>query len=449
MTSINPGTADGVATDVPPLPLSSAADAPRVRAGTAVLILVGFGLVVRLLTLLALHVLTRGGEINDDYRLYAALIRQPFVLITGDGWGAKELEEAGIYAPLVPLQLWFPGKLLSDWLGPVLGRRLGMLVYDTVALAMALRAAFHVAGVPRGWRGWSAAALLTVLPASVGASVVWGQEDTATALWSAAALACLVWVGPLAGMLVAGAGLFTSKLFFVVLMLGIWLAAPPSQRRRLALAGAAWVAAFGVFLWARWMASGFLYPDYHYNKMSNSPSVWALYYLLVDPITVDDPIRPYVKLLVAVVMLTFVAVAWRRSNRVGLTPWGAVVAAHAVFFASFIGIHPEHYQWFLPFLIVFAWDALHRRRRLAFLLAVGVTYVAYAYKFAYGLRGPPGQTAGGKQAIRDLFERYAGFDLHWLQVALVFVSIGWLLLLAREALRMGPREDASIGERAI
>jgi hypothetical protein len=199
------------------------------------------------------------------------------------------------------------------------------------------------------------------------------------------------------------------------------------------------------------MSSGFIYPDYHYNAMSNSPSVWALYYLLVEPLMFDDPIRPYVKLLVAVAMLAFTALAWRRARRGGtLSPWSAVVAAHCVFFASFIGIHPEHYQWFLPFLIVFAWDAFRRRRRFAFALAVGITYLAYAYKIVYGLRGPPGQTAGGKQAIRDLFERYAGFNLYWMQVALAVATLAALLLLAREALRTDPRETTSTaGERAI
>jgi hypothetical protein len=412
------------------------------RAVAATFILLGFGLAVRLAVLAVLHAVTGGSEINDDYHLYEAMIRHPLMLVSGHGFEA--LGDGGIYAPLVPLHLWFPGKFLGDWLGPVLGRRLGMLAYDMAALAIALRVAFRVAGPPRGWKSWCAAGLLAMLPASVGASVVWGQEDTAAALWSAAALACFVCAGPLPAMLVAGAGLFTSKLFFVVLMLGIWLAAPDGQRRRLAIAGLGCVAAFGLFLWVRWMSSGFLYPDYHYNAMSNSPSVWALYYLLVEQLPVDDLIRPYVKLLAATAMLAFVLVAWRqRRRREAPTPWSAVVAAHCAFFASFIGIHPEHYQWFLPFLIVFAWDAFHRRRRLAFALAVGITYLAYAYKVVYGLRAPYGNPAGGKQAIRDLFERYAGFDLYWVQLALVFLTLGWLLLLMWQALKLGPRSTTA------
>jgi hypothetical protein len=399
---------------------------------TATLVLLGFGLVVRVALLVAIHIATHGQEINDDYKLYEAMIRRPLMLVTGSG--LEELGEGGIYAPLVPLHLWFPASLWSPWTGPVLGRRLGMLAYDLAALGVALRVAFAVAGTPRTAVQWLAAAVLAVLPASLGASVVWGQEDTAAALWSAAALACFVWAGPAAAMMVAGAGLFTSKLFFVVLMLGIWLAAPTTKQRKLAIIGAAWVAGFGLFLYLRWLASGHLYPDYHYNAMSNSPSVWALYYLLIDPLKFDDPIRPYVKIVVAVAMLAFVAVAWRKRGR--LTVWSAVVAAHAVFFASFIGIHPEHYQWFMPLLIVFAWDAWRRRRRyFAFALAAGVTYLAYGYKVVYGLRGPSGNTAGGKRAIRDAFERIAGFDLYWTQVGLAVLTLAALLLLAREALR--------------
>lgn len=413
--------------------------AGRARERRAVLWLIPFAVAVRLAVMFALYVVTHGSEINDDFGLYATMIRHPFLLIHGHGF--EELGEGGIYAPLIPLQLWFPGKLLGDVVGPILGRRLGLLVYDTVALGIALRVAFYVVGPPRGWRGWIVALLLTVLPASVGASVLWGQEDTCSAVWAAAALACFVWVGPMAAMFVAGAGLFTSKLFVVIMMLGIWLAAPAGQRRRLALAGLSCIAAFVVFLWARWLASGFLYPDYHYNAVSNSPSIWALYYFFIDPIQFDDPIRPYIKLVVAIGMLTFLGFAWRR--RENLTVWSAVVAAHAAFFASFIGIHAEHYQWFLPFLIVFAWDAYRRRYRLAFVLAVLVTYLGYLYKIVYGLRGPAGNTAGGKRAIRDLFERYAGFDLKWLQITLVFVILAALVMLAVEALRMNRRSPAA------
>ena len=413
--------------------VTSAGKDDRTRATVAVFVLLAFAGCARLAVLALLNSVSSGQEINDDYRLYEIMIRQPLLLVTGEGF--RELGDGGIYAPLVPLQLWFPGKLISHFTGPMLGRRLGMLVYDLIALGIALRVAFHVAGAPRSARQWAVAILLAILPVSIGASVVWGQEDTAAAMWSAAALAAFVYLGPLTAMIVAGAGLFTSKMFFVVLMLGIWLAAPRGQQRRVALAGAGSVVAFGLFLLARWKATGVVYPDYHYNAMSNSPSIWAAYYLLIDPIKFDDPIRPYVKLVVATAMIVFTCAAWLRRGK--LTVWGAVVASHAVFFASFIGIHPEHYLWFLPFLIVFAWDAYRRGRVLLFVLATGLTYLTYAYKVVYGLRGPPGFTASGKQSIRNFFEQYAGFDLYWIQTALVFVILGSLLLLAREALKPG------------
>ena len=221
-------------------------------------------------------------------------------------------------------------------------------------------------------------------------------------------------------------------------MLGIWLAAR-GQRLRVALAGGACVLAFLGFLVIRYLFSGFLYPDYHYHAMSNSPSIWAAYYLLIDPIAFDDPIRPYVKIFVVGGMLMFLAVAWRRRMSV----WSAVVASHCAFFACFIGIHPEHYQWFLPFLIVFAWDALAKRKRLAFWLAVGVTYLAYAYKIVYGLRGPPGNTAGGKFVLRELFERHVGIDLRWLQITLLFMTLATLLVLTWQALRMDSEENVN------
>lgn len=400
--------------------------------------LVLWGAVVRIVVIVVIHAVTHGQEINDDFPLYTHMINDPLILITGRG--AEVLQDGGIYAPLIPAQLWFPGALFSRWAGPVTGRRLGMLVYDLVALAITLRVAFRVAGRPRTARQWIVAMFLAVLPVSVGATAIWGQEDTAAAVWSAAALAAFVWAGPLPAMLVAGAGLFTAKLFFVLLMMGIWLSAR-GRNTRVALAGLACVGAFGLFLLARWLASGFLYPVYHYNSMSNSPSVWALYYLLVKPLQYDDPIRPYIQIVAALGMLGFATAAWVTRRR-KLPVWSTVVAAHCAFFASFIGVHPEHYQWFLPFLIVFIWVALHRRRWQAFWLGILVTYLGYAYKMVYGLRGPPGPAGTGKQAIRDLFERFIGVDLYWIQLALIFITLGTLLLLVRAALRFELDEEA-------
>jgi hypothetical protein len=409
-----------------------ALDAPqRRRVWRAVAWLVIWGAVVRIITVIVIHAVTHGQEINDDFPLYTNMIKDPLILVTGRG--AEVLQDGGIYAPLIPAQLWFPGALFSRWVGPVTGRRLGMLVYDLVALTITLRVAFQVAGSPRGTKQWAVAALLAILPVSVGATAIWGQEDTAAAVWSAAALAAFVWVGPLPAMLIAGAGLFTAKLFFVLLMFGIWLSAR-GRNTRVAWAGIACVAAFGLFLLARWLASGFLYPVYHYNSMSNSPSVWALYYLLVEPLKHDDPIRPYIKIVAAVGMLGFAAAAWATRKR-RLPVWSTVVAAHCAFFTCFIGVHPEHYQWFLPFLVVFIWVAYHRRRRLAFWLGLLVTFLGYAYKMVYGLRGPAGPAGTGKQAIRDLFERFIGIDLYWFQLSLIFITLGTLLLLTREALR--------------
>jgi hypothetical protein len=438
----------------PPAPYHKPLDElERRQQWRAVAWLVIWGAAVRIIAIVAIHLATHGQEINDDFPLYSEMIEHPLVLVTGQG--VEALHDGGIYAPLVPAQLWFPGALFSHWVGPVTGRRLGMLVYDLIALAITMCVAFRVAGRPRTATQWAVALLLAILPVSVGATSIWGQEDTAAALWSAAALAAFVWVGPLPAMLVAGAGLFTAKLFFVLLMLGIWLSAG-GRSTRVAMAGVACVAAFGFFLLARWLASGFLYPEYHYNSMSNSPSVWALYYLLVKPLQFDDPIRPYVKVVAAGGMVGFAIAAWITRDR-RLPVWSTVVAAHCVFFASFIGVHPEHYQWFLPFLIVFAWDAMRQRRWFTLFLAILITYLGYAYKMVYGLRGPPGPAGTGKQAMRDLFERFIGINLSWLQLALIFITLGTLLLLARQALRLTVVESANgadenthpIGERAI
>jgi hypothetical protein len=399
--------------------------------------LVLWGAVVRIVAVIAIHLATHGQEINDDFPIYNAMIRHPLVLITGEG--ADDTEGGGIYAPLVPAQLWFPGAIFSRWVGPVTGRRLGMLVYDLAALAITLRVAFHVAGRPRTAGQWLVAMALAVLPVSVVATAIWGQEDTAAALWSAAALAAFVWVGPVTAMLIAGAGLFTAKLFFVLLMAGIWLSYR-GRSTRVAMAGAGCAAAFGLFLLARWLASGFLYPVYHYNSMSNSPSVWALYYLLIDPLQYDDTIRPYIKIVAAVGMTGFAIAAWVTRQR-RLPVWSTVVAAHCAFFACFIGVHPEHYQWFLPFLIVFIWVAMRRRRWLAFALGILITYLGYAYKMVYGLRGPPGPAGTGKQAIRDVFERFIGINLYWIQLGLIFITLGVLMLLVREAMRLELLED--------
>jgi hypothetical protein len=140
-------------------------------------------------------------------------------------------------------------------------------------------------------------------------------------------------------------------------------------------------------------------------------------------------------------MLVFFAVAVRRR----VTAWGGVVAAHCAFFASFIGIHPEHYMWFLPLLIVFAWDAFKRKRFGAFAASIAITLLGYAYKVAYGLRGPVGNTSQGKQHFRELFERYVGIDLKWLQVLLALASLATLLTLMWQALSLEPEEfDAQV-----
>ena len=130
----------------------SRSPAPWRQRMRCVLVLLLFAAVVRLATLLAVHSITRGAEINDDFVTYQRMTQHPLILITAD---FEKQWEGGIYAPLVPMHLWFPGGLLSRWIGPELGRRLGMLAYDLVALAIALSVAFRVAGPPRGVLRWA------------------------------------------------------------------------------------------------------------------------------------------------------------------------------------------------------------------------------------------------------------------------------------------------------
>lgn len=396
------------------------------------------GLLLRVGVAVLLVSVLQEQEFADDFIYYRAMTAEPWALLLGEG--PEEIRGWRIYAPLVPVQVGFSNRCLLPFVDFSLAQRLAMIAWDVAAVAIALCVAFSAGGWPKGWRQWLVAGTFACLPVSVLASSVWGQEDSLASLW--AALALLAWWRGRAvvASAIGGLGLFTYKLFSPVLVAGIWIG-ERSRRWRIALAAGTCLLAFMVFLGLRWLHSGLFWPTYHYNPVHNSPSPWAAWSLLVEPVMFSD-IRAVIMVVTVVVLGLWVMAAARRRLSVPV----AVVGTHAVFFSVFVGIQPEHHQWFAPFLIYLAWVCYRAGHRLMPLACWGYGILAYGYKVAYGLQGTGEEDASGKAIFRQWFASHVGIDLFWVQIVLLFATLGCGVVLAWLCLVQGSDDRRGDGQ---
>ncbi|GIW75875.1 MAG: hypothetical protein KatS3mg104_0938 [Phycisphaerae bacterium] len=375
------------------LPLTCGSRIWQSRTGV-VLLLVTLALVVRLGLLTGLCLVTGQTEFADDFRYYRFFMDHPLGLITGEG--LQEIPEAVIYSPLVPLQVWFPGGWLRLWTGEFVAQRFSMMLYEVAALGITVWTMTLICG-PNKWgtKHWIGAILLVLVPGSIAASTLWGQEDSISALWTSFALVALIRGRPSLSALFGGIGLYTHKLFALLLSLGIWSSCV-GARWKIVLTTGAVTASFTTFLLLRWNLTGVSPASYEYNAIYNSPSPWALIERLTGPFGFQR--LQYVVLGCTLLILGLVA---RRLLYKPVTPDAAVVAVHTTFFVTFLGVQPEHHQWCMPFMVYFAWRCWLRNDWLSFLLAWSYSAWAYGYKIAYGLQARASASEDGKIVFRQ------------------------------------------------
>lgn len=368
-----------------------------------VLLLVMVAFVVRVGLLIGLCVVTGQKEFADDFRYYRFFMNQPLGLITGEG--LQEFPEAVIYSPLVSLQVWFPGGLLRPWTGDFFAQRFSMMLYEVTALGITVWAMTLVCR-PDKWgpKHWIGAILLVLMPGSIAASTLWGQEDSIGALWTSFALVALITGHPSLSALFGGIGLYTHKLFALLLSLGIWSSCTGARWKIILTTGAV-TASFIMFLLLRWKLSGVMLTAYEYNAIFNSPSPWALIERLTGSIGFED-----LRFVVLGSTLLLLGLVVFRLLYKPVTAEASVVAVHATFFVIFLGIQPEHHLWFMPFLIYFAWRCWLRNDWWSFILAWSYSAWAYGYKISYGLQARVSASAEGK----ELFRQWTGGLSHFL-----------------------------------
>lgn len=389
---------------------------------------------VRLGLLGVLCLFTGQKEFADDFRYYRFFMAHPWVLVTGEG--LAEVPEAVIYSPLIPPQVWFPAALLKPTVGEFLAQRLSMILYDVAAITVTGWAMTHLKP-PRLWRrrDWAGALLLMAVPGSLGASALWGQEDSIAAMWTSFALVALVTGRPTLSALFGAIGLYTHKLFALLLSLGIWSACR-EVRWRIVITTGAVVASFVVFLALRWYADGVSPTSYTYNAIYNSPSPWALIERFTGRLRFTN--LRFVVLGVTSVGLVIVTL---RMWRVPATPEASVVATHAAFFVIFLGIQPEHHQWFMPFLIYFAWRCWQRRDYSSFIIGWSFSGLAYGYKVVYGLQMRSSAASEGKWVFRDLFGAGVADVLPFVQLVIHILTILCGVALVYRAMNTRPLPD--------
>jgi hypothetical protein len=395
------------------------------------LILLIIALGVRCVAVFAIGQLTHRQEFADDAFYYGKMRAAPLSLLTGEN--ADALEAGGIYSPLIPLQLLVPACWLIPIFGEMLGHRLGLLVYDLVAVGVALSVSFSFLGAPQRGLDWLMALLLACMPGDILSTCVWGQEDTFVATWSALALWCLMYNKSEAGMAWTGFGLVAGKIFAVISIFAIWCAARKSWRS-ITITAAAMIGLFLLVLGIRYLNSGFFYPSYRYAPIYNAPSPWSALWLA--GITMEfEQISPLALGLTGSIMLIFGAVIWIRQIHVVY----AVLAMHTAFFACFVGIQPEHYQWILPYLIVGAWAFWKNKSRRAALMCVVLPVLANGYKIAYGVaRLEQTDPLHAKGKLVRLFQELMPLSFGSIQMVLAY-AIPIVLMLFGIFLLVGKR----------
>ncbi len=395
-----------------------------------------FGVLLRLVLLAILFKITHGNEFADDFNAYRIFLKHPLILFNADG--LQDVPDAVVYSPLIPIQVWFPGALVSSQIGTFLGHRLCMILYDGIALLITAWA--MVREFPGAWskKHWIAGLLLMCVPGSVGASALFGQEDCIAAMWTALAMIALVRGHPTIAALFGGIGLFTHKLFALLLSWGIFISAPKS-RLKIFLTTGSIVLIFFAFLYIRFRFTGMMLASYSYSAMSNSPSPWAMINRLLgdDPFSFDQ-FKPYIMLSTIVLML-LVSLPLRRGKTV---VEASIIATHCTFFVIFIGIQPEHHQWFMPFMIFFAWRRFLAGDYFTMLLAWSYSGFAYGYKILGGLAGKESLSSAGKEVFRSWFGSNAAPILGNLQLVFhILTMLVGILVVYRAIMTRQPHEQ--------
>lgn len=392
-----------------------------------------FAVATRLLLLGCVTPVLRVHEFADDFYYYRVLLRDPTMLVTGQV--PPDLKGGVIYAPLMPLGIAVPGSWFGKLLGLSIGQRLGMILYDSLAVTLAMALAWRATSPPSTQRQWLVALALVTVPGAALASAVWGQEDTLSAAWGALTLLALATGRPVLAALLAGFGVFTIKMFAVLVAAGIWMGTP-GRRRAIAVGTVLAVTLFILFILLRWYASGVAPPPPSYNAVINSPSLSSLFYYAVRPVTFQQ-VQPVV---LALTFLVLGLLAWRSLRSTPPTATAAVVSVHAAFFFTFIGIQPEHHQWFMPFLLFLAWSAYKSGEVALPIAAWSFSLWAYGYKIAFGLQGTTSASSAGKDVFRNWFTEHVENSLFPIQILMMLLTLATAGAVCVLSFRFGVRQ---------
>lgn len=395
------------------------------------LLFIALAVVIRLLLLFAITRITHGKEFADDSAYYEIFLKHPTALITGDGAAENpdQFKQMSIYSPLIPIQYAYPGRWLVSAFGSFTGNRLTMMFYDLLAISIAGYVMLSQENLPFRRSAVVGLLLLTCIPGSLGAATVFAQEDTIAAFWAAIAALLLRKGHPTIAAMVGTMGLFTHKLFGGLVSVGMWIAGK-GARYRIMFGTIVVALAFALFVYLRSLHSGMLITSYSYDAVYNSPSPWALLNRVMDINFAGIKIMVFGA--TAVVMLGATWVLLHRKVYFA----EAIVAIHAAFFAIFLGIMPEHHQWFMPFLMIVLYRAAQHQDWLTF--GVGWLYsgIAYSFKLLYGLQARPSFSTGGKDAFRHFLTNGLGPYLPALQVTFNVLAIVWAILLFWRAVQI-------------
>jgi hypothetical protein len=405
-------------------------DSSALRRATAVMLL---GVLAwQSLWLMAVYLATGGKEFADDMIAYRAYVADPLMLLTERH---QELFGGAVASPLLPIELTVVYRAFEP-LGSFLAYRLTMAVHILAAIGTGFAVAFRQFGVPVGKRGWVQATFIAVVPVAWVTSVLTVQDDCIAAAWCGLCLAACVWLGPVAGAVAAGLGIFFGKLFLGLAFLGIWIAFPPA-RWRVSAVGAMFVAALLAFV--LWRDGNLSYSEYVY-----SPHMGASPYGVALLLGLDFDLfaaRNLSALLTAAAFIGFTVIAIRRR----LSVFSAVTGLHTTFLVTYFGAMPEYYVWFLPFLIVTLWCCARRRYWGTLALGWLSSFLAYAYKVVYGFNS---RFPGGKQSLKQWFDAQIGIDLLGLQIAIAMAAVLTTLLFAICVLFFDPSRRLEAVERS-
>ncbi len=377
--------------------------------------------------LIVVYFLTGGKEFIDDASTYAAYIADPLMLLTERH---RLIFGGSVAPPLLPLELkatYAPFASLGDFLA----LRLTMILHITFALAVGFAAAFRHIEVPRSWREWAQVVTIAIVPVAWITSVVTVQDDTIAAAWGGACLAAFLCLGPLAGAVAAGFGMFFGKIFFALAFLALWTSTP-GLRTRLAGIGAGFV--LGLLAFLLWRDGGFAYSEYVYPPYVGA-SPYGIAWLIggkFDLFAIRN--LSAVVSTVAIALFTYVA-ARRRTSFVS-----AITALHSLFLVTYFGAMPEYYVWFLPFVVFTLWACLRQGLWGTFCIGWLTTFFAYGYKLLYGMNE---RFQGTKETLKHWAANNIPFNIEWLLIAVGICAVLCTLFFAISVLVRDPAKTVT------